>query len=72
MFFEDHEICLNPETLGPFLMSTTAVDFCGSFGRLAMQRSHSHGHRDDVMCAPVHEHLMSEQSNMQQVWAIVE
>lgn len=76
MFFEGHEIhgiCLNPETLGMFLVSATAaVDFCGSFGRLVTPRSHSHGRRDDVMCASVREHLMSKPSIMQQVWAIVE
>lgn len=64
MFFEGHEIhgiILNPETLGTFHMSATAVDFSASFGGLATQRSHSHGRRDDVMCAVVHEHLMSKQ-----------
>lgn len=42
-------------------MRTTAVDFLGSFGSLATQRSHSCGHRDDLMCAAEHEHLMSKQ-----------
>lgn len=75
MFFEGHEIHgihLNPETVVAFLVSTSAVDFCESSGRLGTQRSHSHGHRDDVMCGAVRERLMSKQSIMQQVWATVE
>lgn len=53
-------------------VSRSAIDFWGSFGSLAMHRSHLCGCKGDSVPAAVHEHLMSKQSIIQQVWATAE